>query len=47
MFTAEIEAIGTGRRAIIHTTEEFMDFVMETTAGEIASTQRSRFLSEF
>ncbi len=41
-FTAEIEAIGSGRRTIVHSTEEFMDFVNETTEAEMALHQRSR-----
>jgi hypothetical protein len=42
LFTAEIEAVGTGRRAIVHTADELIDFVMGTSEEELALNRRSR-----
>ncbi len=45
-FTAEMEAVATGERSVVHTMEEAFAFVLSTVANELAASRRGRHLEK-
>jgi hypothetical protein len=45
-FTAEMEAVATGQRSVVHSMDEAFDFVLSTVAKELAASRRARHLGE-
>jgi hypothetical protein len=43
-FMAEMEAVATGERSIVHSMEEAFDFVLATVAEELAASRQGRQL---
>jgi hypothetical protein len=41
-FTAQVEAVGTGQRLIVHTVDELIGFLIDTVGDERAAAERAR-----
>ncbi len=45
-FVAEVEAVATGQRSIVHTTDQLVGFVQQTMDGELVVSRRARGRAE-